>query len=143
MRTFFSSLFCGGLAVLAIPFLVSRKARGSRFALASPLGAAAVCVLPWFLPAAWGEWRSPMPLRYPEKFAVALVLRARRRRPGSRRTRSGAGTRLPRWRLPVAVALAARRRGGVPCARAPSGQRRRRRFACRRVFAGDAGRQIA
>jgi hypothetical protein len=106
MRTFFSSLFCGGLAVLALPFIVSRRARGSRFVLALALGAAAVCVLPWFLPAAWGEWRSPIPLRYPEKFAVALefalALGAGMAADGFR-----TGVPLPRWRFPVALALVA------------------------------------
>ena len=72
-RNFFSTLFCGALVLLAIPVLRRARPPGARFVQALSAGAAAVCVLPWFLPASWGQWRSPIPLRYPEKFSVALV----------------------------------------------------------------------
>ncbi|HEY6051548.1 MAG TPA: hypothetical protein VIZ58_09890, partial [Thermoanaerobaculia bacterium] len=141
MRTFFSSLFCGGLAVLAVPFLVSRRARGSRFILAIAIGAAAVCVLPWFLPASWGDWRSPVPLRYPEKFAVALVF-ALAAGAGLAADAFRTGARLPGWRLPVALALAAAAGAAALAPMAVGGAA----TAALRVparFAGDAGRQIA
>src|SRR5262249_43979958 len=38
------------------------------------LVALAICVLPSLVPAAWSAWRAPLPLRYPEKMAVGLVL---------------------------------------------------------------------
>ncbi|MDQ6894082.1 MAG: hypothetical protein M3167_15535 [Acidobacteriota bacterium] len=141
MRTFFSSLFCGGLAVLAVPFLLSRTGRGSRFVLALALGAAAVCVLPWFLPASWGEWRSPVPLRYPEKFAVALVF-ALGVGAGLAADAFRAGARLPRWRLPVAIALAAVA-AAASLAPGPVGEAATAALSVPSRFAGDAGRQIA
>ena len=141
MRTFFSSLFCGGLAVLALPFIASRKTRGSRFVLAFALGATAVCVLPWFLPAAWGAWRSPIPLRYPEKFAVALVF-ALALGAGLAADAFRSGARLPKWRLPaalvlVAFAVAARLAPDAVGSAATSALRVPARFS------SDAGRQIA
>jgi hypothetical protein len=71
---FFSSLYAGAFAVIA--FAAMRRARnpGARFARALFFAALVVCVLPGLLPARWSGLGSPLPLRYPEKFAVALVL---------------------------------------------------------------------
>lgn len=72
-RNFFATLFCGSFVLFAIARIRSDRIRGARFAVGLAVAAAAACVLPSLLPAAWGMWRSPIPLRYPEKFAVALV----------------------------------------------------------------------
>ncbi len=72
-RDFFSTLFCGGLALYALVILRRLRSPGARFAIVLAAAAAALCVLPSFVPAAWGDWRSPVPLRYPEKLSVALV----------------------------------------------------------------------
>jgi hypothetical protein len=73
LRDFFPSLFCGGLAVLGLAATAGRQGPGFRFVRWYAAAAVLVSVGPSLLPAAWGAWRSPIPLRYPEKFAVALV----------------------------------------------------------------------
>jgi hypothetical protein len=50
------------------------RAPGLRFARVLLVLAVSVAVLPSLIPAAWGSWKSPLPLRNPEKFAVAIVL---------------------------------------------------------------------
>src|SRR5262249_33206987 len=63
----------------------------------------AFCVLPSFVPASWGDWRAPLPLRYPEKMWVALVLAAAIfAAAGFDRWQADA---RPRWPLFVGVAL--------------------------------------
>jgi hypothetical protein len=100
-----------------------------------------VCVLPWFLPAAWGEWRSPIPLRYPEKFAVALVF-ALALGAGLAADAFRAGFRPPKWRLPVALLLVAL---AVAARLAPDAVGSAATSALRvpARFSSDAGRQIA
>ena len=94
------------------------------------------------VPAAWGAWRSPIPLRYPEKFAVALVSRARaRRRTRVDRVPSGARPRMDGFRRRASFSSRS------PWRRAGAGRRRPRDLvalaACRRVPPPrDAGRQI-
>ena len=100
----FETLYAGALPVLAAAALWRVRAPGLRFARALLILAVAVAVLPSLLPAAWGSWKSPLPLRNPEKFAVAIVLAlsvfagrgfdAFRARP------------RPRGTLPMAAALA-------------------------------------
>jgi hypothetical protein len=71
---FFSSLYAGAFAVIALVAMRRARDPGARFARVLFLAALAVCVLPSLLPARWGGLASPLSLRYPEKFAVALVL---------------------------------------------------------------------
>jgi hypothetical protein len=71
---FFSSLYAGAFAVIALAAMRRARDPGARFARVLFLAALAVCVLPSLLPARWGGLASPLALRYPEKFAVALVL---------------------------------------------------------------------
>ena len=105
-RNFFSTLFCGGLTLLAIPVLARAPRKGVRLALALGVSSAVVCILPWFLPVSWGEWRSPIPLRYPEKFAVGLVF-ALALAAGLAIEALRLGAAAPRGRIAVAVTLAA------------------------------------
>lgn len=139
-RNFFSTLFCGGLAVLAVPILRRHPLRGARLAAAGGLAAAALCVAPWFLPAAWGDWRSPIPLRYPEKFAVglafALALGAGLAVEAIRR-----GARLPRGRMAAGIALAAVAAAGllVPAA---TGAAAAALFRSPGAAASETGREI-
>jgi hypothetical protein len=72
-RNFFPTLFCGGLALLAFPWLRRGTRPGGRFVRAFALAAAAASVLPSLLPDSWSGWQSPVPLRYPEKLCIALV----------------------------------------------------------------------
>lgn len=102
---FFSTLFAGGLAVIALATGRSWRPRGARFARVLFAVALAFAVLPSFLPKRWGSLPSPLPLRFPEKFTVGCVLGLAvlaglafdrfRERPA------------PRWTLAVALALAA------------------------------------
>jgi hypothetical protein len=70
----FGTLYVGAFPVIAAAALWRTRKPGLRFARALLVLALLVSVLPTFLPQAWGAWHSPLPLRNPEKFAVALVL---------------------------------------------------------------------
>lgn len=70
----FETLYAGILPLAALVTLWRSKAPGLRFARALFVLALAVAMLPSFLPSGWGAWKSPLPLRNPEKFAVALAL---------------------------------------------------------------------
>src|SRR5262249_30417275 len=91
---FFLTLYSGAFAAVALCSLWKSRDAGARFGRCLFLLAAAASILPGFLPLAWGRVHSPLPLRNPEKFSVALVLglaivsarawdvfRAERRRP--------------------------------------------------------------
>lgn len=71
---FFSSLYAGAFAVIAVVGTRRLRVSGARFARALLAAGLAGCVLPSLLPARWGGMHSPLPLRSPEKFAVSLVL---------------------------------------------------------------------
>ncbi|HEY6101302.1 MAG TPA: hypothetical protein VIW03_17830, partial [Anaeromyxobacter sp.] len=140
-RNFFATIFCGGLAAIALPLLFRRGPREtvSRFAAASIGAAAAACVLPGLLPASWGDWRSPIPLRYPEKFSVGLVFGlALAAALATDRLRSGA--RPPRGRIAIALALAA---VAVAARLAPGAVGAVAASAVGARPSADAGRQIA
>ncbi|HLN57559.1 MAG TPA: hypothetical protein VK416_03305, partial [Thermoanaerobaculia bacterium] len=70
----FATLYAGAFAVIGALALRRKAARGVRFGRVLALAALAVCVIPSFLPARWGKIPSPLALRNPEKFAVALIL---------------------------------------------------------------------
>jgi hypothetical protein len=69
----FQTLYAGAFAVIAVGVAWKSRARGARFARILLLAAVAASVLPSLLPASWGEVSSPLPLRNPEKLAVAIV----------------------------------------------------------------------
>jgi len=71
----FNTLYCGAFAVIAAVAAWRSSETGSRFARVLLLVSLAVAVLPSFLPVGWaGSIASPLPLRNPEKLAVAIVL---------------------------------------------------------------------
>ncbi|HZI66144.1 MAG TPA: hypothetical protein VFF17_06215, partial [Thermoanaerobaculia bacterium] len=70
----FSSLYCGALSVMAVLTSWRWRAPAARFARILLVSALFAAVLPSLLPARWGRLPSPLPLRFPEKFAVAIVL---------------------------------------------------------------------
>lgn len=70
----FATLYPGAFATIALAAGRRWPAEGRRFARALFWGALAACVLPSLIPPALSRFPSPLPLRYPEKFAVALVL---------------------------------------------------------------------
>ena len=102
---FYSSLYAGALGAIAVVSIRKVRAPGARFARALLVFGLVASVLPSFAPGAWRNVSSPLPLRFPEKFAVSLVLAVAitvgiavddlRRR-----------SRMPRWPLAVGGVLA-------------------------------------
>jgi hypothetical protein len=101
---FFTSLYAGAFALIALMTGAERRAPGVRFARALFLAALIVSVVPGLLPYRWAGWKSPLPLRFPEKFAVALVF-ALAILAGLAFDRLRRSTRAPRWPLAVAMGL--------------------------------------
>ena len=104
----FTTLYAGAFALVALPAAWKLRAAGARFARVLLVLSLAVAVPPSLVAvdSRLGLLHSPLPLRNPEKFAVALVFALallsglaldRLRQPGHR----------PRWPLGVAVALTA------------------------------------
>jgi hypothetical protein len=104
-RSFFASLYCGALAVVGGAALVSRRRAEGRWVLALFGLAAILAVGPSFVPASWGDRPSPLPLRYPEKFAVGIVF-ALSAAAATGLDASRGAPRLPRWILAAGGALA-------------------------------------
>jgi hypothetical protein len=101
---FFTTLYAGGFAVIALWAVRRLKAPGARFGRILFLSAAALSVLPTFVPATLRKLHSPLPLRFPEKMAVGMILAAAVAAgiafDALRRER-----RVPRWPLSAAAAL--------------------------------------
>ena len=75
MRFFFATLYAGAFSLAALAAVWRRPAeKGARFTRALAAVSILVAVVPSFAPRAMLEWASPIPLRYPEKFCVALAL---------------------------------------------------------------------
>lgn len=70
---FFSTIYAGALAVIALFTMGRQQAAGARFARGLFLAGLLVTVPASLIPPRWGNLHSLVPLRYPEKFAVALV----------------------------------------------------------------------
>lgn len=101
----FTSLYSGALAVIAATTVRRGRPSGVRFARVLLVIALACSVVPSLVPESWMSRPSPIPLRNPEKFAVAasfaLALLAALGLDDFRRTR-----RISRWPLAVGVLLA-------------------------------------
>jgi hypothetical protein len=69
----FSTLYAGAFAVIALVTSWTSRERGARFARFLFVFALLVSVLPSLVPASWERFPSPLPLRNPEKFAVAMT----------------------------------------------------------------------
>ncbi|HEX7253445.1 MAG TPA: hypothetical protein VF376_11230, partial [Thermoanaerobaculia bacterium] len=70
---FFTTLYAGALAPIGLIQTWRSRAPGLRFAKTFLLTGLFLSVAPSLVPAEWGSRPSPLPLRYPEKFAVAAV----------------------------------------------------------------------
>lgn len=70
----FPTLYAGAFAPVAVLLAWRSRDRGARFAKALLAAALFVSVVPSLLPMSWGSWPAPIPLRNPEKFAVAVGL---------------------------------------------------------------------
>jgi hypothetical protein len=101
----FTTLYCGALAVIGLAAKWTWRPPGVRFARVLFLVALAVSVPPSLLPSSWANVPSPLPLRNPEKFAVAAAF-ALAILAGLSLDRFRASARLPRWTLVVAALLA-------------------------------------
>lgn len=99
----FGSLYAGAFAVIAVLTSWRSPDRGARFARSLLVVALFVTVLPSLIPPAWEGLQSPLPLRNPEKFAVALIL-SLAVFSGLAFDRLRARSVFPRWTL-VAAAL--------------------------------------
>jgi hypothetical protein len=73
MVGFFTSLYAGALAFIALASMGRERPAGARFSRALFLGGLLLAVPGSLLPARWGNLPSPLSLRYPEKFSVALI----------------------------------------------------------------------
>ena len=69
----FPTLYAGAFAVISVLVAWKSRARGARFARVLLVSSLVVSVTPSLLPASWGNLSSPLPLRNPEKLAVAIV----------------------------------------------------------------------
>jgi hypothetical protein len=70
---FFTTLYPGAFCAIALVASRRWRAPGARFARILFLLAVTVSVAPSFLPRVWARHASPIPLRFPEKFAVAVM----------------------------------------------------------------------
>ncbi|MDQ5856937.1 MAG: hypothetical protein M3542_01485 [Acidobacteriota bacterium] len=102
----FSTLYCGALSVMAVMPSWRWRAPAARFARILLVFALFVSVAPNLLPSRWGGLPSPLPLRFPEKFAVAIVL-ALAVLTALAVDRFRSSGRSPRWALVAAGVLAA------------------------------------
>jgi len=93
-RFLFASLYCGAAGVIGIVEVTRRPAGlpGARFARALAAAAILLAVPPSLAPKAVLAWPSFIPLRYPEKFCIALVFALA----------VAAGLAAERWRAPGA-----------------------------------------
>jgi hypothetical protein len=100
----FGTLYAGAFAVIALVTSWRTRDRGTRFARFLFVFALLVSVPPSLLPSSWERLPSPLPLRNPEKFAVAMTFAlAILAGLSLDRFRSA---RLPRWTLVAAALLA-------------------------------------
>jgi len=105
LRGFFVSLYCGAFAVLGLTALWRSRLPGARFVRALFVAGALLAMSGILVPAAWGNRRSAIPIRFPEKFSVALVL-ALAVAAGLAFDRIRRDGWAPRWPLRAGVGLA-------------------------------------
>ena len=138
---FFVTLYGGAFAVVALVATWRTRVRGARCARALFLIGAAIPIVLRFVPAAWGERSSWIPLRFPEKFVVAVAF-ALAILAGLAFDRFRGARRVPSWVLAVAAVLAI---AAVAASRFPAGAGRAASAAVGATpeTAGQAGRQVA
>ena len=101
---FFTTLYAGAFGLIALMTRAAPRTPGVRFARILLLCSLAAAVVPGLLPSRWAGWKSPLPLRYPEKFTVALLF-ALAILAGLAYDRLRNSARAPRWPLAIAVGL--------------------------------------
>ena len=110
----FTTLYAGAFALVALPIAWKLPRRGVRFAWVLLGLSLALAILPSLvrMDSALARQHSPLPLRNPEKFAVAIVF-ALALLSGLALDRLGSDGHRPRWPLGVAALLAAVAVGAV------------------------------
>ena len=106
VQFFYATLFCGGFALVSLVGLPDARNRAVHFCRVLFGVGAVLAVAGSLVPASWGRWRSPVPLRYPEKFSIAVVL-ALAIAAGLGLDWFRGGRRRTGWVLAVAVGLTA------------------------------------
>ncbi len=104
-RSLFVTLYAGAFAAVALVAMWRGRIRGVRCARGLFLAGLALSVVFRVVPASWGERASWIPLRFPEKFAVAMAL-ALAMLAGLAFDRFRSSRRVPSWVLAAASALA-------------------------------------
>ncbi len=104
-RSLFVTLYAGAFAAVGLVAIWGSRVRGARCARGLFLSGLALSAVFRFVPAAWGERASWIPLRFPEKFAVAMAL-ALAVAAGLAFDRFRGARRVPSAILAVAAALA-------------------------------------
>lgn len=70
---FFTTLYAGALVPMGLVWTWRREATGLRFARAFLVTGLFLSIAPGLAPASWADRPSPLPFRYPEKFAIACA----------------------------------------------------------------------
>src|SRR5207248_443031 len=73
-RGFFMTLYCGALGAVGLAMRWRPPVRAARTMRALALLCTFVALSGALVPAGWAKRSSPVPLRFPEKFEVGLVL---------------------------------------------------------------------
>ncbi len=103
----FDTLYCGAFAVIAVGASWKLRERGARFGRALLLVSLAFAVPPGLVPIGWAAGiPSPLPLRNPEKLAVAVVLAFAILAAFGFDAYCRSARRPPRWTLAVGALLA-------------------------------------
>ena len=72
-RSFFATLYAGAFAPVAAVTLARTRAPGARWTKIVLVASVVLAAGATLVPRSWGSRLSPVPLRYPEKFAVGIV----------------------------------------------------------------------
>jgi hypothetical protein len=70
---FFTTLYAGALVPMSLVWTWRRKATGLRFARSFLATGLFLSIAPGLTPSSWSDRSSPLPFRYPEKFAIACT----------------------------------------------------------------------
>ena len=103
-RCLYATLYSGAVAFIGLMAIARTRLRGARFSRALFVVGFCLAAAGGLVPEAWSRRPSPIPLRYPEKFSVAMIL-ALALAAGIGFDRLREGRRGERWAFGVAVGL--------------------------------------
>ncbi len=139
-RCLYATIYSGAFALVGLVSILHGRGGAARFTRALFAAGVLLAAAGSFVPAAWGGFSSWIPLRYPEKFCVAIAL-ALALSAGLAFDSFRNGSPRPRWLLFVglALALAAAASRLFP---AESGRIATAGVGAARVFSDEASRQL-